>query len=89
MSLAFFFASVGLCAQASGLAKPANLSFVPNDKAAREKLFIPNASSWGKDDSLSWRANGSPTLFDTVFAAEQAFIAAKDPAGLLKKNFNY
>jgi len=45
--------------------------------------------SLGKGRSQSWRANGSPTLFDSVFAAKQAFSAVIDPAAFLKKNNNY
>lgn len=42
---------------------------------------IERVTFWGKADSQSWRAQGSPLLFDKAFAAKQAFYAVIDPEG--------
>ena len=46
---------------------------------------IERVTFWGKADSQSWRANGSPLLFDEKFAAKQAYYAVIDPEGYLEK----
>ena len=47
---------------------------------------IERVTFWGKADSQSWRAKGSPLLFDRTFAAKQAFYAVIDPEGFLRSN---
>jgi len=47
---------------------------------------IERVSFWGKADSQSWRAKGSPLLFDRTFAAKQAYYAVIDPEGFLRAN---
>lgn len=47
---------------------------------------IERVTFWGKADSQSWRANGSPLLFDGKFAAKQAYYAVIDPEGYLEKH---
>ncbi len=47
---------------------------------------IDRVTFWGKTDSQSWRANGSPLLFDGKFAAKQAYYAVIDPEGYLAKH---
>src|SRR5690554_5664996 len=44
---------------------------------------IERITFWGKADSQSWRAQGSPLLFDRTFAAKQAFYGVIDPEGFL------
>ncbi|MCR8657391.1 endo-1,4-beta-xylanase [Paenibacillus endoradicis] len=44
---------------------------------------IERITIWGKADSQSWRASGSPLLFDKAFAAKQAYYAVIDPEGYL------
>ncbi|NLG83083.1 MAG: endo-1,4-beta-xylanase [Firmicutes bacterium] len=48
--------------------------------------YIDRVTFWGKADSQSWRANGSPLLFDEKFAAKQAYYAVIDPEGYLEKH---
>ncbi|MCL6613830.1 MAG: endo-1,4-beta-xylanase [Firmicutes bacterium] len=47
---------------------------------------IERVTFWGKADSQSWRANGSPLLFDEKFAAKQSYYAVIDPEGYLNKH---
>lgn len=44
---------------------------------------IERVTFWGKADSQSWRANGSPVLFDKAFTAKQSYYAVVDPDGYL------
>ncbi|MFB9275525.1 endo-1,4-beta-xylanase [Cohnella cellulosilytica] len=44
---------------------------------------IERVTFWGKADSQSWRASGSPLLFDKLLAAKPAFYAVIDPEGYL------
>ena len=44
---------------------------------------IERVTFWGKADSQSWRANGSPLLFDRAFAAKPSYYAVVDPDGYL------
>src|SRR5690554_879320 len=44
---------------------------------------IERVTFWGKADSQSWRAQGSPLLFDRTFAAKQAYYAVIDTEGFL------
>lgn len=47
---------------------------------------IERVTFWGKADSQSWRAMGSPLLFGRNFAAKQAYYAVIDPEGFLRAN---
>ena len=44
---------------------------------------IERVTFWGKADSQSWRANGSPVLFDKTFTAKPSYYAVVDPDGYL------
>ena len=48
--------------------------------------YIERVTFWGKADSQSWRAQGSPVLFDRTFSAKKAFEAVIDPEGFLRSN---
>ncbi len=56
------------------------------------KIYKKYASSieritfWGKADSQSWRASGSPLLFDKAFAAKPAYYAVINPEGYLNED---
>lgn len=47
---------------------------------------IDRVTFWGKADPQSWRANGSPLLFDKAFAPKASFRAVLDSAGYFKSN---
>ncbi|HHT48503.1 MAG TPA: endo-1,4-beta-xylanase [Firmicutes bacterium] len=47
---------------------------------------IDRVTFWGKADSQSWRAKGSPLLFNRAFGAKQSFYAVIDPEGFLSGN---
>ncbi|NLW60625.1 MAG: endo-1,4-beta-xylanase [Firmicutes bacterium] len=47
---------------------------------------IDRVTFWGKADSQSWRAKGSPLLFDGNFAPKPAYYAVIDPEGFLRAN---
>jgi GH35 family endo-1,4-beta-xylanase len=47
---------------------------------------IERVTFWGKADVQSWRANGSPLLFDKLYAPKKAYDAVMDPEGFLKVN---
>lgn len=49
---------------------------------------IERVTFWGKADSQSWRAQGSPLLFNRAFAAKQAYYAAIDPMGYLVSHWD-
>jgi len=44
---------------------------------------IERVTFWGKADSQSWRASGSPLLFDKALAAKPAYYAVINPEGYL------
>lgn len=44
---------------------------------------IERITFWGKADSQSWRAKGSPVLFNRAFAAKQSYYAVIDPEGYM------
>ncbi|GIQ71367.1 hypothetical protein DUZ99_17935 [Xylanibacillus composti] len=48
---------------------------------------IERITFWGKADSQSWRAQGSPLLFDRTFATKEAYYAVMDPLGYLLANW--
>ncbi len=45
---------------------------------------IERVTFWAKADPQSWRGNGSPVLFDKMFAAKPSYRAVIDPEGYLK-----
>ncbi|HEY8392883.1 MAG TPA: endo-1,4-beta-xylanase [Capillibacterium sp.] len=47
---------------------------------------IDRVTFWGKADSQSWRAQGSPLLFNRAFGAKEAFYGVIDPEGYLEAN---
>jgi endo-1,4-beta-xylanase len=47
---------------------------------------ISRVTFWGLDDSTSWKAATSPTLFDKSFNAKPAFYAALNPEKYIKEN---
>ncbi|GHU85417.1 hypothetical protein FACS189473_4400 [Spirochaetia bacterium] len=47
---------------------------------------IGRVTFWGLDDSTSWRAVNSPTLFDKNLKAKPAFYAALNPDKFIKEN---
>ena len=47
---------------------------------------IERVTIWAKADSHSWRAAGSPVLFDRFYEAKQAFWAVINPDEFLRHN---
>jgi endo-1,4-beta-xylanase len=47
---------------------------------------ISRVTFWGLEDSTSWRAATSPTLFDKTLSAKPAFYAALNPEKFIKEN---
>ena len=46
---------------------------------------IQRVTIWGMADTLSWRSNYSPVLFDGMYAPKEAYYAVQDPRGYLVK----
>ena len=44
---------------------------------------IERITFWGKADPQSWRAKGSPLLFNKAYAAKESYFAVVDPEGYL------
>jgi GH35 family endo-1,4-beta-xylanase len=44
---------------------------------------IERVTVWGMADTLSWRSENSPVLFNGMFAPKQAYYAVLDPGGYL------
>jgi GH35 family endo-1,4-beta-xylanase len=46
---------------------------------------IERVTVWGLADTLSWRSENSPVLFDGMFAPKEAYKAVLDPGGYLSQ----
>ncbi|NLY43533.1 MAG: endo-1,4-beta-xylanase [Clostridiaceae bacterium] len=45
--------------------------------------YITRVTFWGQADSLSWRSDYSPLVFDRAYAPKEAYYAVLDPSGYL------
>lgn len=90
------FIDAGVNVSVTELDIPSQGTLTPEDELKQARLYaelfmifkkyadrINTVTIWGKADSQSWRASGSPVLFDNSYAAKPAFYAVIDPEGYL------
>ncbi|NWL89336.1 hypothetical protein DMN77_17405 [Paenibacillus sp. 79R4] len=90
------FAQAGVKVSITELDIPSTGALTKEDEALQAELYaklfvifkkyassIERVTFWGKADSQSWRASGSPLLFDKALAAKPAYYAVIDPENYL------